>query len=97
MGSIADPLPDEMQGAAVDVLVAISGRADKEAPLSQQKDFVAGALATTVGLMKVRGRGRDKLLSQASMDHDYITNSKQIMSSIHFLQRLRPNTISYGQ
>lgn len=52
LGSIADPLPDEMQGQAVDVLVALSGSADKEAPLSQQKDFVAGALATTVGIMK---------------------------------------------
>ncbi|XP_063839801.1 uncharacterized protein LOC135088742 isoform X2 [Scylla paramamosain] len=52
LGSISYPLPDERQGPAVDVLVALSGLADKEAPLSQQQDFVAGTLATTVSLMK---------------------------------------------
>lgn len=75
MGSIADPLPDEIQGSAVDVLVAISGKADKEAPLSQQKDFVAGALATTVGLMKVGdGGGGDRLLSQVNLDPAFKSN-----------------------
>lgn len=54
LGSIAYPLPDDIQGPAVEVLVSLSGQADKEAPLSQQQDFVAGTLATTVSLMKVR-------------------------------------------
>ncbi|XP_069982225.1 uncharacterized protein [Penaeus vannamei] len=52
LGAVADPLPKENQAAAVDALLMLSGAVDKEAPLTQQKDFMAGALGTAANLLK---------------------------------------------
>ncbi|KAK4292233.1 hypothetical protein Pmani_034986 [Petrolisthes manimaculis] len=51
LGSIADPLPKESQEGAVAALKTLAGAADSTAPLAQQKDFAAGALATTASLL----------------------------------------------
>lgn len=53
LGSIADPLPKESHEGAVAAMEALAGAADSTAPLAQQKDFAAGALATTASLLKV--------------------------------------------
>ncbi|KAK4300612.1 hypothetical protein Pmani_027195 [Petrolisthes manimaculis] len=55
LGSIADPLPKESQEGAVAALKTLAGAADSTAPLAQQKDFAAGALATTASLLTVVG------------------------------------------
>ncbi|KAG7154293.1 Polycystic kidney disease protein 1-like 2-like 4, partial [Homarus americanus] len=70
LGAVADPLPKENQGSAVDMLVTLSSAADKEAPLSQQKDFVAGALATTANLMKGVNKSVKKSNSTNSTNED---------------------------
>ncbi|KAK4292002.1 hypothetical protein Pmani_035213 [Petrolisthes manimaculis] len=51
LGSIADPLPKESQEGVVAALKTLAGAADSTAPLAQQKDFAAGALATTASLL----------------------------------------------
>ncbi|XP_064091678.1 uncharacterized protein LOC135205258 [Macrobrachium nipponense] len=51
LNSVADPLPKEKQEGAVDTLVKLSRAKDREAPLSLQKDFMAGALSTTANLL----------------------------------------------
>ncbi|XP_068225345.1 uncharacterized protein [Palaemon carinicauda] len=51
LNSVADPLPKDQQEGAVDTLVKLSRAKDREAPLSLQKDFMAGALSTTANLL----------------------------------------------
>nr|XP_045617521.1 uncharacterized protein LOC123770009 [Procambarus clarkii] len=64
--AVAYPLPKENQASAVEMLVTLSMSADKEAPLSQQKDFVAGALATTANLMKGINKSMKSNVSEAT-------------------------------
>ncbi|XP_063584721.1 polycystin-1-like protein 2 [Penaeus indicus] len=67
LGAVADPLPKENQGAAVDALLMLSGAVDKEAPLTQQKDFMAGALGTAANLMKGVNRNANGANSTGSL------------------------------
>ncbi|MPC09664.1 Polycystic kidney disease protein 1-like 2 [Portunus trituberculatus] len=92
LGSISYPLPDDKQGPAVDVLVALSGQADKEAPLSQQQDFVACTLATTVTLMKGVNKMAEKSNATKSKPPD-----AQVSSALRRVKRMAVNDSFYDE